>query len=263
MKRALLVGINEYPSQPLNGCINDVTDMANFITQKLGIAMDDIRLLTDKRATTQGIRERISWLVDGAKPGDTLFFHYSGHGTQFPIRDANGDVTENHGAICPVDFDWSREHALLDTDLRELLDQAPAGVEFIYVSDSCNSGNLTRALMRERPRFYFPPADIAWRIRTAESKGLKPSLLVEHDRCALISGCTFEQTSADAYINGRFNGALTYFLLDALKTPSGTQTPLTRLVKDVGSLLEQNNYEQDPQLRGPDEILARPFLVAA
>ncbi|HET7402221.1 MAG TPA: caspase family protein, partial [Usitatibacter sp.] len=29
--RALLVGINAYPGQPLNGCVNDVKDMAGLL----------------------------------------------------------------------------------------------------------------------------------------------------------------------------------------------------------------------------------------
>ena len=53
MDRALLVGINAYPGAPLAGCLNDVTDMATFLTSKSGFAADSIRLLTDSRATTQ------------------------------------------------------------------------------------------------------------------------------------------------------------------------------------------------------------------
>jgi len=263
MKRALLVGINVYPGQPLNGCVNDVTDAAAYLVNSAGFAMEDVRLLTDSRATTAEIRARLDWLLGGAAPGDTVYFHYSGHGTKFPIRDAAGNVTENHGAICPVDFDWTRERVLLDTDLRDIFNRAPAGAEFIFVSDSCNSGSLTRAIGQPRPRFYFPPADIAWRIATAEAKGLAPSLLTTHDRCGLISGCTFEQESADAFISGRYNGALTYFLLQALAAPGGAALALTGLVPDVRRRLEQHYYPQEPQLHGPDDILGRPFLHAA
>jgi hypothetical protein len=51
MNRALLVGINSYPGAPLNGCVNDVTDMANFLVDNCNFTMSDIRLLTDARAT--------------------------------------------------------------------------------------------------------------------------------------------------------------------------------------------------------------------
>ncbi|MFH1476981.1 MAG: caspase family protein [Verrucomicrobiota bacterium] len=52
MNRALLVGINAYPDAPLRGCVNDVTDMANFLVARRGFAQADIRLLSDRRATT-------------------------------------------------------------------------------------------------------------------------------------------------------------------------------------------------------------------
>lgn len=261
VKRALLVGINAYPApNTLSGCVNDVSDMATLLVSSYGFVEDQVRLLVDARATTDAIRERLLWLTQGARPGDTLLFQYSGHGVLFPLRDASGSVAENHGAICPVDFDWSRERVLLDTDLRALLDTVPAGVEFIYVCDSCHSGDLVRAFERWQPRSYVVPADIAWRIRTAEAKGLAPSLLTQHDACALISGCTAQQTSADAVFAGRPNGALTYFLIQALKAADAHQQALPDLVAAVTKALLDQQYEQTPQLRGPDAILSRPFL---
>ena len=71
MNRGLLVGINSYPGAPLRGCVNDVLDMAQFLTKACGFAMNDIRLLTDDRATTTGILERIGWLLTGLKAGDS------------------------------------------------------------------------------------------------------------------------------------------------------------------------------------------------
>ena len=135
MKRALLIGINQYPGQPLNGCVNDITDMADFLVSAQGFVTGDIRLLSDDRATADAIRDRIKWLVAGAAANDTLLLHYSGHGTLFPVRDAQGNVTAVHGAICPVDFDWTEPHAIFDSELRDLVDLAPETIEFIFVSD--------------------------------------------------------------------------------------------------------------------------------
>jgi metacaspase-1 len=42
MNRALLVGINRYPSAPLNGCINDIEDMAKFLVDKCVFTKSDI-----------------------------------------------------------------------------------------------------------------------------------------------------------------------------------------------------------------------------
>jgi hypothetical protein len=67
MKRALLIGINQYPGQPLNGCVNDITDMADLLVSSQGFATDDIRLLSDDRATADAIRDRIKWLDRAAR----------------------------------------------------------------------------------------------------------------------------------------------------------------------------------------------------
>lgn len=257
--RALLVGINDYPGQPLNGCVNDVRDMAEFLVDSCGFRSGDIRLLVDSRATTANIRERTEWLLRNAAPGDRLLFHYSGHGALFPIRNKDGEVTAVHDTICPVDFDWSLEHALLDDDLRKLFDVAPDGIEFVFISDSCNSGDLTRAFRRYRPRFFVPPADIAWRLRTAQERMLVTGA-IPHDRCGLISGCRSDQESADAVFAGRPNGALTYYLLRALRAQSGLGTPLSPLVDSVKQPLARNQYDQEPQLRGPDYVKGRTFL---
>lgn len=257
--RALLVGINAYPGQPLNGCVNDVNDMAQFLVDRCGFSTDDIRLLVDDRATTDGIKERLAWLVQGAAAGDRLFFQYSGHGTIFPVRNAAGRVTAQHDAICPVDFDWTRQHALIDEDLRGVFDTVPEGTEFIFVSDSCNSGDLTRAMRTYRPRFLMPPADIAWRLRTALDKKI-PVTPIPHDRCGLISGCRSDQESADAVFGGRYNGALTYYLLHALSAAGGLAEPLAQLVPTVTKLLKANHYSQTPQVRGPNYIIGKSFL---
>ena len=45
MNRALLVGINKYPGAELNGCINDVEDMAQFLVKKHLFKEQEIRLL--------------------------------------------------------------------------------------------------------------------------------------------------------------------------------------------------------------------------
>ena len=261
MKRALLVGINTYPGCPLNGCVNDVSDMAQTLVGSFGFQHDDIRLVTDARATTEAIKDRLSWLVSGTTAGDTLYFHYSGHGAIFPLRDAAGNVTESHGSLCPVDFDWTRDHAIFDTDLRDIIDTVADGVEFLFVSDSCHSGTLMRGFRLWQPRFFPPPADIAWRLQTAAAKGIAPTMLVPHDKCGFISGCTFEQESADALIGGRYNGALSYYLRQQLETDAGRQLALGPLVAAVVSTLASNNYPQTPQLHGPDPLRARAFLA--
>ena len=260
--RALLVGINSYPGQPLRGCVNDIKDMANFLVKSCNFAEDDIRLLVDARATTDGIYERLGWLLTGLSPGDRILLHYSGHGTIFSRRNSQGQVIDKQDSICPVDFDWSREHAILASDLQKAFATVPQGVDFVFVSDSCNSGNLARTLRPFAVKFLVPPADMAWRVETADQKKLPLKTLrsAVHDNCAFVSGCRSDQESADATFGDRPNGALTYFLLETLKSETFFKQPLTKVIPRVVSRLKDNAYPQVPQLHGPDQLVGLPFL---
>lgn len=268
MNRALLVGINQYPPQypSLEGCVNDVTDMANFVVAKCGFAMDDVHLLTDTRATTATIKDRLTWLVGGVSAGDKLLFHYSGHGSQYADRDAQGAVSQLHDCICPYDFAFDPAHMLMDTDFQTIFSSVPSGVLFDWVSDSCHSGDLTRgiSLNGRHSKHIQPPADIEWRIQTAKAKNLAPKGIVGPGstlNVALIAGCTSEQESMDAVFNSRHNGALTYYLLVALNAPGGSAAILTALVNTIDTDLTADGFDQTPQVRGASALTGRPFLA--
>jgi hypothetical protein len=269
MDKALLVGINAYPGQPLNGCVNDVNDMADFLVKKCGFETASVRLLTDARATKAAIVERLNWLMEGLRAGDRALFHYSGHGAQVATRAGSGEVDRLDEVICPVDFDWTEPHMIRDKDFNQMFTKVAKGVEFVWVSDSCHSGDLERALPpkgtpRSSPRCMQPPADLAWRVRTARTLSIKALSFVhavDGLNVALIAGCKSSQTSADAVFGGRANGALTYFLLKTLQAPKALAKPLETIVASTRSALKTAKYEQEPQLEGSTEIMGKPFLA--
>lgn len=260
MDKALLVGINRYSSAPLAGCVNDVQDMAKWLVATRGFEAGNIRLLTDGRATTKAILERLNWLVGGLKNGDRILFHYSGHGAQVATRAGSGEVDGKDEVICPVDFDWTDAHMIRDKDFHQLFSDIPAGVIACWVSDSCHSGDLERDMppVGQQPRRMVPPEDIAWRME-ATSVPVSTMVSGELPNIALISGCRSDQTSADAHFEGRANGALTHFLLDALR--SDPSTPMLQLLLDVRQALSAGGYSQVPQLECPATAVSRPFLL--
>merc|ERR1719410_290892 len=108
-RRALLVGINYVGTRAqLRGCINDVRNMRSLLTQTFGWDPNTIRTLTDdgrghSAPTRANIQESLRWLAEGARPGDTLFFHFSGHGAQ--QEDPHGYEEDGmNETILPVDF---------------------------------------------------------------------------------------------------------------------------------------------------------------
>lgn len=105
VKKALLIGINYIgQSGQLRGCCNDVREMYKLLTEVYRWDPACFRILTDEQVnlpntlssasksetkpTKANILEGLRWLRGNVLPGDALFFHYSGHGSQQP--DPNG-----------------------------------------------------------------------------------------------------------------------------------------------------------------------------
>ena len=163
VRRALLVGINDYPNPDdrLEGCVNDVFEMS-AVLQELGVDPTDIRVVLNERATAAGIRHRLAWLLDGAAAGDIRVFYYSGHGAQMPAYGDAGEVDHLNECLVPYDFDWTPERAFVDDQFMELYSQLPYDTNFISVFDCCHSGGMTRNGL-PKARGLNPPDDIRHR----------------------------------------------------------------------------------------------------
>jgi uncharacterized caspase-like protein len=262
--RALLVGINRYPGQPLNGCINDVDDMAAYLINERGFGPGAIAYLKDGQATTANIVAGLKSLVAGLRAGDRAVFHYSGHGTQMPTYSGT-EVDGLDEVICPVDFDWTDAHALRDKQFHKILKGVPAGVEFMWISDSCHSGDLQRAQLgplTRLDRYLIPPPAIREQISAARLRGIGVSRLPKAAtdlNVALLAGCRSNQTSADASISGRWSGAFTYFLLASLRARK--KGSLKSRMRSAVLQLHKAQYDQTPQLAAPVDLAGRPFAT--
>lgn len=281
-RRALLVGINDYRGIcDLRGCVNDVTNMRDILRNYLGFNNTEIRVVTDNRATKVGILARLDWLVKGAKAGDYLIFQYSGHGSQ--IRDRDGDELDDgmDELICPQDFDWDGNY-ITDDDLYAIFKTLPKGVLLEVFLDSCHSGTGLRDVAfgrpddlgpvcvqacASRPRFLPPPVDIACRQEGEEDK-LKRVKLLDGLRAAkdavdhiLWAGCRCDQTSADAYIDGTYNGAFTYYFCYHMRRANG-QLSRSELLTRIRASLSHGNYDQVPQLETEATSRAARALTA-
>lgn len=245
-KKALLVGINKYPGAPLSGCINDINDMAAVLKTKYGFADKEINIMTDGDATTKNILDNLQWLLANTNKGDIRFFHYSGHGAEYAGPGSNNQPDNSYQVICPVDFDWSEDKMIKDVQFNSIFKQFQEGVIFNWVSDSCHSGDLTKAMPKKGIAFKkYPntPPEISERIKKAKRAVVNGILDVGY-----VSGCKSDQTSADASINDRWNGALTFYFLETLNASPGAS--LKDLVKGTNERLKANTYDQEPQAEG-------------
>jgi metacaspase-1 len=261
-KQALLVGINNYQGvNNLQGCINDVTNVRSILKDYFGFTNKDIRVLTDERATKKNILSRLSKMVENATKGDFLIFHFSGHGSQ--IRDRHNDELSDHmdELICPYDMNWDSGF-ITDDMIRDILMKLKTGVKLEVILDSCHSGTGTREIISDssegagindlvRNRFLRPPFDIESRAQGDEHR-MGPTRTFRTDNEIVLNhvlwaACKDNQTSADALIDGGYNGAFSYYFCKHIRENNGI---ITRddLHKKVRKSLRQNSFSQIPQL---------------
>lgn len=266
-KKALCIGINNYPGthMDLNGCVNDANDWADTLTER-GFKVSK---LLDEQATKAAMIEAMSALIGKGAKGDTLVITFSGHGTYQP--DTDGDEADGlDEALCPYDLQTLGE-ALTDDEIRALFAARKAGVRVVLISDSCHSGTVTRAAKGEkdadtRPRFMpmgnWLPEKLLPKNRSGKpaatmpgALGTTPFLGAYSNKLGdlLLAGCKEgpNNYSYDARINGRFNGAFTFYALKALKSMKAGAT-YADWHKAIGKYLPSANYPQVPQILGSD-----------
>lgn len=275
-KKALFVGINKfanYPQFTLNGCVNDAKDMSALYKDLLGFKTTEMTVLADAQATKANIMTRLNAMVADAKAGTLsyLVFSLSSHGTQ--MNDSSGDEPDGKDeAFVPHDIaeksgSWDPAHIISDDELHDLFLQLPANVLLEVYLDTCHSGTGLRGaefgLHAPRARYVAPP-EHEFRDKTARMRGFtlaRPAAPAAKKSAKMASagavaganhilwtGCKADQTSADAYFNGRYNGAFTYFLVKVMRD---SQNKLSRkeVIAKMRALMKAS-FAQSPQLEG-------------
>lgn len=246
MKKALLVGIN-YVGQnsELNGCYNDICNMKELLLKNYGF--DEVTLLTDLDETfIQPTRANILlylkyWLFSGNEPGDTLYFHYSGHGSK--QRDHDYDEVDGFDeVIIPVDYNTAG--VITDDTIRDVIEEHLGECKLYSVMDCCHSGTildlkhtyLNNSIYDDNSNLLLGIFKHTINPKYASTKNIY-----------MISGCLDHQTSADAYIDGTYQGALTSNLIDILKE-NNCEVTFYKLICQLKLRLFKNEYSQIPQL---------------
>jgi metacaspase-1 len=262
-KRALCVGINDYPgtNSDLTGCVNDANDWEAELKSR-GYT---VTKLLDSKATRQAIVDALNQLVTSGISGDSLVFTFSGHGSWLP--DDGGDEPDGRDEmLCP--YDVTSQQYLMDDDLAKIFAQKKAGVALYFISDSCHSGSVAKfandpvVAPNRMPRIrLLPPLEfvkdeelreripLATRAPSSSKGEVYPALL--------LSGCKDTEFSYDADFGGRPNGAMTRVALEALKKKPATPADWWRTVRQR---LPSASYPQTPQLFGGEKAKKGPMF---
>ncbi len=131
MKKALIVGINDYPSSPLRGCVNDATSLAAILESNGdGSPNFGVRTITSPASaiTRPALREAIEQLFAG--DSEMVLLYFSGHGY----------IKSTGGYLVTTDAKKYDEGVSMD-DVLSLANQSKARNKVI-IFDCCHSGAM-------------------------------------------------------------------------------------------------------------------------
>lgn len=264
-KLALLVGINQYPFQPLRGCVNDIELQRQLLIHRFGFNPKDIYTLTDEKATRQGILEAFEeHLIKQAKPGDVVVYHYSGHGSR--VFDPNPIVVEPgkeglNGTFVPVNAnsldDYPEQGGVVEDIMGHtlfLLMLALKSENFTAVLDSCYSGGATRDLrIRARDnqgkKLQVSPTEKSYQQQWLSRLGLAREDFVKLYRTGVAKGVVLaatnpNQTAIDLRWDNFYVGTFTYLLTQYLWQQ--TSTPENAIAYTIENI--PKDFNQSPRV---------------
>ena len=204
---------------------------------KYGFKEQDIVMLTEsfgEKPTRANILKHMQNLVNKSNQGYTsLWFQYSGHGTY--ISDYNGDEKDKKDE-CIVTSDM---RLITDDEFRQkFTSRINKNAKMFCLMDCCHSGTIM-----DLKHKYTSNAK-SW---TTESKYNVSAKIFA------LSGCRDNQTSADAWMDGNWTGALTACFIKALVANS-YKPNIFSLLDKTRELLRASNFTQIPQLTSTTQL---------
>ncbi len=277
-KLALLVGINKYSDQALDGCVNDVALQRHLLIHRFGFNPKDIYTLTDEKATRSGILQAFEeYLIRQAKPGDVVVYHYSGHGSRVldpdPIVVEPGNQNGLNGTFVPVDGELPDGFPEQGGSVKDimghtlfLLMSALPSENFTAVLDSCYSGGAARPPFRVRARdggnkVQISPEEKAYQDQWLSRLKLSREEFVKRYRAGVAKGVVLtatdpNQLAIDAQLNGFYAGIFTYLLTQYLWQETGTpESAIAYAIQNIPKEFKQtpryevkvgSGYEKQP-----------------
>ena len=257
-RRALTIGIDEYATQPLSGCVADARSAGAALT-RMGF---DVKSLFDEAATRQAIEDAIERLLTGSEPGDTVVIHYAGHGTQLP--DLNQDEGDGFDEAW-VPYDYMSGEFFIDDDQGKLFDRyRTAGIELVLFTDCCHSGTNTRAAftrgapqLRGNSRYLKPPQEAVQKFRELRGGGARasaPATPAAPDALGWeihYAACQDFQSAYEHDGQGDFTRALTGALTDSATRGASYEELAAKLTSQFA-----NNALQSPSFRALAKVRA-------
>jgi hypothetical protein len=170
-KYALLIGINDYYDKPgvknsasLTGCVNDANAVKMLLLDRFALPQSNIHTLYNTDATKKNIMASLKMLLAQCKPGDALFFYFSGHGVWIDNKDMIDDPVKRGMNQAIVTSDLYAENwgcLVRDATLKKAFNQfVDKKVKVTTVFDCCYAGNLMMMIPQFGENIYEHPEPV-------------------------------------------------------------------------------------------------------
>lgn len=268
-KWALLIGINEYPNfeadDQLDGCINDIENIANILEMYFSFPNNNLMLLRNEEATRDNILTNLEILIEKISNDDIVVIYYCGHGSQ--MTDREGDEPDGlDETIVPYDsgrFPKENKDITDDELYIQILRMISKTPYITLIFDCCHSGTISRDIfggkirnvksdlrsIHELPRSHIKNIDYRKKFKNSGPSGWLPL----HNSYLLIAACKDEEESFEYHhIEGDKiipYGAFTYVLCQELiKTKQ--KTTYRDIFEKITTRMSTINSRQHPQMEG-------------
>lgn len=197
------------------------------ILDKKGFTSTIITEKADIKPTKENIINQLENFLSNTKDGDTLYIHYSGHGSN--VLDCNSDEKDSKDeTIVTSDFKNITDDELYNIIKNKLLSKC----NLFAVFDSCHSGSVL-----DLKYLYDCQSNSLKNIDNKDD--LIPSII-------LISGCKDDQFSQEVTSSIGSNGILTQFLYTILSQTKDISWH--QLYNNLKMILNNIGASQIPQL---------------
>lgn len=261
--RALLIGISDYQHQnvwpKLPGSLQDTRCVREFLTDPHGsikLKPEAVTVIDQQHSTRAAIEEALEQLSREARPGETIYLHYSGHGGLLP-SESSGESDSLDECLVPIDApDFrSREFpakVIRDKWLAAYLDRLADRVRqdgqpgsVLCVLDCCHSGGMSRAPGRLLRQAVGATAYFGAKTAPRETVSRRAT----HPGWVMLSACRYDQAAEETEQGGAFTLAFLKALQDSRLGPDANYYDLLRLIQSspIASL-------QTPQAAGEREM---------
>ncbi len=215
---ALIIGINKYALNPLDGCINDALSIENHLKSSENEPV--IIKLLDENATKKAIIETFEVTLSQATNNDVVLFYFAGNGTTTLFSDKNQNVMSDSIVCYAGESNNNLDAFIISTQEVEFLFSNLASIHNTIIFDCCFTIDTARRAYQKKKYNNCRERAILGATLTGNRKSFISGEKISEGRNFFALYATEEQNQQSA-LEVKANGVFTKKLIEYLDFTGG------------------------------------------